>query len=432
MSLYHLSVGIVGRSGGKSSVASFAYQSRTKIEDKETAIVYDYRQKGKKDPVLQQGEFFTDKMLQNDFCRTGADFWNEVQKKENRKNSQFARDFDIALQSELSLEDNLNCLTEWYSENFLSRDIGGTYAIHGAHEGADGESNKNIHAHVMCATRKLTADGWGEKDRDGNDREFLKQARSSWARIVNNKFQELGMEERIDERTLEEQGIDREPQQHQGVTATAMTRKGKTPDRKKYKNQEQEEKVEVTEEELQAELQTDKEFQNFLFLKQTNDGKLKFADDVINDFCRTGDTNRLYTQATFFRAVSVACYVTSNENEERNYYNRFIGSTQAELQKKRLNKIIDDSKRSTHFNDKEYDRINLLIAYEKTTKDKFPDHYPKLISWFKETTNIIASSCRNAFNKLSNFIQRNYNIVNARMQEHNNQINIDNGNGHSR
>jgi hypothetical protein len=71
------------------------------------------------------------------------------------------------------------------------------------------------------------------------------------------------MTERIDERTLEEQGIDREPQQHIGVIATAMQRKGKETDRKRYKSQEQEQKSEtisVQVDELEKALKTDEEY----------------------------------------------------------------------------------------------------------------------------------------------------------------------------
>ena len=136
---------------------------------------------------------------------------------------------------EFDLVTNLKLVEKWANQNYVSRGLLADIAIHAPHKNRDGTTNENTHVHILVPTRKINSDGWAEKDREGNDRDFLKRVRTSWSDIVNTEFKRRGMSERIDERTLEAQGIDREPQQHQGPKATAMERKGKTPDRKKYR-----------------------------------------------------------------------------------------------------------------------------------------------------------------------------------------------------
>ena len=224
MSLYHLHCDVIGRSKGKSAVGSFLYQFREKGKNEEFGKTQNYTRN--KDKPLFTG-FIAPKnsAFQPKNHKEILKFWNEVQKKENRKNSQFARDFDIALQDELTLEQNAECLKKWLDENYTSRGLCSSVAIHPPHKNEKGESNKNLHAHIMVALRKVDQDGWTEKDREGNDREFMRKIRKSWADIVNAKFKELGINQHIDERTLEEQGIDREPQKHKGVVKTAIERK---------------------------------------------------------------------------------------------------------------------------------------------------------------------------------------------------------------
>ncbi len=254
MAIYHVHCDIIGRSGGRSATAASAYRATTKIEDRTTGETFDFSRKEK----ALYTEILTVKKAPK-WAHVRSELWNQVEEKENRKNSQFCRSFDIALMKEFDLETNTKLIRLWIYKNYVSRGLVADLAIHAGHKNRDGETNNNEHAHVLVTTRKLTKNGWGEKDREANDKEFLQNVRKSWADIVNAEFKRRGMSERIDERTLKEQGIDREPQQHQGVTATAMERKGKTPDRKKYKSQEEErQEIIVTDKEL--DLTNDEEF----------------------------------------------------------------------------------------------------------------------------------------------------------------------------
>ena len=77
----------------------------------------------------------------------------------------------------------------------------------------------------MLTTRELLADGFGKKNRAWNDTAQLQQWREAWATIQNQHLESLGIDSRVDHRSLEAQGIDREPQQHEGPTVTNMKRK---------------------------------------------------------------------------------------------------------------------------------------------------------------------------------------------------------------
>lgn len=259
MAIYHLHCDIIGRSGGRSATAAAAYRATCKIEDRTTGEVFDYTKKEKAlySEILTNGnvpKWATDR----------AELWNSVEEKENRKNSQFCRSFDIALMKELSLSQNIELVKKWANENYVKRGVVADIAIHAPHRNADGTTNENLHAHILIPTRKMNSDGWAEKDREANERDFLKQVRTSWADIVNSKFQSLGISERIDERTLEEQGIDREPQQHIGAKAAAMQRKDKITERKKYKSEEKtaepKKEISVSDEELNNALKNDSEY----------------------------------------------------------------------------------------------------------------------------------------------------------------------------
>ncbi|GMO55635.1 MAG: hypothetical protein Ta2C_10690 [Candidatus Endomicrobiellum trichonymphae] len=221
MAIYHLHAQIIGR--GRSSIACAAYRSTSKLVDRKTGMVFDYTRKKK---AIAQGVLYPAGCEQ----WTREELWNSVEEKEKRINSQFAREIDIALPAELTEQERENAVIQFCTENFLNRGLICDYAIH---EPDRKGSNKNFHSHIMITTRKVDKDGWTTKDRDANKIEFLKEVRKSWEMICNKKLSEISINEHIDCRTLEAQGIDREPQQHQGVTATQMERRGLEIERKK-------------------------------------------------------------------------------------------------------------------------------------------------------------------------------------------------------
>ena len=90
--------------------------------------------------------------------------------------------------------------------------------------GADGQAKP--HAHVMLTMRAVDENGFGAKVRNWNRTELLEHWREAWGTHVNERLAELGIEARIDHRSLEDQGIQLEPQHKIGPAAARMAGEG--------------------------------------------------------------------------------------------------------------------------------------------------------------------------------------------------------------
>ena len=178
--------------------------------------------------------------------------WNAVEKAERGKNAQLAYSFDIALQNEFSLEENIALARQFLLENFVSRGMVVDFAVHQPDREDGGIPNP--HFHVLCPIRPIEQDGkWGlkqrrvyELDEDGNrirdadgnyifnavpttdwgSPETLEYWRQTWAEMCNAKFAEKGLDVRIDHRSYERQGVELLPTVHEGATVRAMEKKG--------------------------------------------------------------------------------------------------------------------------------------------------------------------------------------------------------------
>lgn len=64
-----------------------------------------------------------------------------------------------------------------------------------------------------------------------NSKEFLLEIRKGVADHINAELERMGYDQRVDHRSLKDQGVDREPTIHEGVVARGMERKGKVADR---------------------------------------------------------------------------------------------------------------------------------------------------------------------------------------------------------
>lgn len=257
MALYHLHYDIITRGKGKSAVGSALYQLRARGCDERTGYSMDYSRR--KDNV----KFFA---MAPDCCPfplTGKkdliDFWNAATFAEKRKDAQLARDFDIALQSEFSLDENAQCVREWVEKYFSSRGLVATVAIHEPHMDREGNSNNNWHAHIMVSMRGVNAAGFNEKkDRDSNAKNFLLEIRKGWADICNAHFIANGIAQSISEKTLKAQGIDRKPQEHRGSRDVNIERRAKNYEaaEKEIEDEIKAEKIKIEDEraKIQAEI----------------------------------------------------------------------------------------------------------------------------------------------------------------------------------
>lgn len=247
MAIYHLSIKIISRGKNKSAVAASAYRSGEKIKNEYDGIVHDFTRKG----GIAHTEILLPRNAPQEFLDRGT-LWNSVEKIEKSKNSQLAREIEIALPKELSREKQINLVREYVKENFVKVGMCADIALHDKNDG-------NPHAHILLTMRPLNEDTTcgakskkeyildenGEKVKlkngnyktrkisttDWNEQEKAEEWRKAWADITNKYLEENSIQEKVDHRSYQRQGIEQIPTIHLGVSATQMEKKGIATDR---------------------------------------------------------------------------------------------------------------------------------------------------------------------------------------------------------
>ena len=159
MALFHFTVTQTKRSKGQSAIASAAYRSGEKLYSEYYGEYSDYTRKG--------GVICSDILLPPHALKEYADrqtLWNAVEKAERGKNAQLAYSFEISLQNEFSLEENIALAREFLFREFVSRGMTVDVSFH-EKECEDG-GTPNPHFHFLCPIRPMEQDGtWGIKQR---------------------------------------------------------------------------------------------------------------------------------------------------------------------------------------------------------------------------------------------------------------------------
>ena len=227
------------RSAGQSVIESAAYRADERLYSERYGEHSNYTRKG--------GVVYTEILLPPHAPHEYADrqtLWNAVEAAERGKNAQLAYSFDIALQNEFTLAENIALARQFLLDNFVSRGMIADLAIHQL----DREGGiENPHVHALCPIRPLNPDGtWGAKQRrvyradgkfdavpttDWGRTETLEEWRKAWATLCNAKFKDKGLECRIDHRSYEKLGIDQAPTVHEGVAVRQMEARGIATDK---------------------------------------------------------------------------------------------------------------------------------------------------------------------------------------------------------
>jgi len=139
------------------------------------------------------------------------------------KKAQLAYSFDIALQNELTMEENIGLAREFVQQHFVGKGMIADLAIHQPDKGDGGIPNP--HFHVLTTMRPINPDGtWGQKQKreylvdengelilDGSGKprfnavattdwhtpETLEGWRKAWCDMVNEAFERNGITETI-------------------------------------------------------------------------------------------------------------------------------------------------------------------------------------------------------------------------------------------
>lgn len=204
MAIYHLSVKIIGRSSGRSSVAAACYRSGDTITNQWDGITHDYSKKN----WIEHTEILLPPNAPSTF-KDRATLWNSVELAEKSGNAQLAREIEIALPHELTLEQQTALTRAYIEQNFTSKGMCADFAIHNppitdSHGiPIDSQGNRtqdknkmifrNPHTHIMLTMRPLNDRGeWQSKSqkcylcRKGNEQksipasEFKEAATEGW------------------------------------------------------------------------------------------------------------------------------------------------------------------------------------------------------------------------------------------------------------
>lgn len=220
MAIFHLSVKTVSRASGRSAVAAAAYRTATEIEDERLGQRHDYtRKRGVEAAFIVAPEGA-------DWTADRSMLWNAVEAAEKRKDAKVAREYEIALPSELDRGAREELVRAFAGEVVSRFGVAADVAIH--LPGREGDQ-RNHHAHILTTTRVVTADGLGAKTRELDVKQTsgpaVEALRELWAVQVNHALERIKAQARVDHRSFERQGQhDQVPTQHMGPGATALER----------------------------------------------------------------------------------------------------------------------------------------------------------------------------------------------------------------
>ena len=225
MAIYHFSVKIISRSQGRSATAAAAYRAAEKIKDLRTGETHDYTKKSGVNAKFILAPPHSPAWVQN-----REQLWNEIERVERRRDSQLAREINIALPIELDKTQQVELVSQFVNEQFVSQGAVADVAFHHL-------NGNNPHAHIMLTMREMNSDRFSaKKNREWDRVSQLQSQRKAWADSANLALERAGQEQRIDHRSNEAQGIERIPQIHLGANVSAMMKRGIVTERgERYK-----------------------------------------------------------------------------------------------------------------------------------------------------------------------------------------------------
>ena len=115
MAIYHCTIKIISRGKGMSAVGASAYRSGEILKNEYDGITHDFtRKRG-----IAHTEILLPPHAPPDFADRST-LWNSVEKIEKAKNSQLAREIEVALPVELDREKQIQLVREYVQDNFVS------------------------------------------------------------------------------------------------------------------------------------------------------------------------------------------------------------------------------------------------------------------------------------------------------------------------
>lgn len=234
MAIFHLHTRSISRGAGRSAPAAAAYRAGERIRDERTGVLHNHSHR----TDVSHTEILLPSRLQGAHCpwaRDRATLWNAAERAEVRHDARVAREYQVTLPFELSVDERLRLARSLAQELAERHNVAIDLAVHAPPEAGD---PRNHHAHLLATSREVTASGFGGKaglDMAGSERQRrglpvgiaeIKAVRERWATLSNQAFEAAGLQVRIDHRSLRAQGIDREPLPYIPAVAFYMERRG--------------------------------------------------------------------------------------------------------------------------------------------------------------------------------------------------------------
>lgn len=245
MAIYHFSTKPVSRKH-KSSVAVSAYINAQAYTDERTNRTFDY---SNKKGVLFSACYAIDENNQRRKLKN-TELWNaseQAEAKNKRQDSaRTAREYIVAIPHELMEKDKkegVKCIANFCDKLAQKYNVAVEFALHDQDYDSDGVGNKNYHFHLITTTRAVTFDDqnnlvFGKKTAfEMSDSELKKlgekrtkdqlvDIRKMWADVANKYLEKHDFDERIDHRTLKEQGLNRKPKIRLSMADSEKEKKG--------------------------------------------------------------------------------------------------------------------------------------------------------------------------------------------------------------
>lgn len=283
MAIFRAETKHISRSKKDNVVSAAAYRSGEKLTDTNKfnpdAKTHDYT---RKQGVMAKGIILPSSLIEQNFTIGRQQLWSSVEQHETttrsvkgsrlKQTARLAREWLLALPTELSDEENEQLTAEFTQR--LADDLGviGDYCIHKPTVGnykpkadyiesydldteelektrvydlkATEPDSRNIHAHIMFTTRKVELDNgslvfgkkadsersekWRQEKGLSNGGDYLKEIRHLWADMVNERLEQKHILP-ITAKSYKDLGINIIPQQKQGKDASTLALYGFKP-----------------------------------------------------------------------------------------------------------------------------------------------------------------------------------------------------------
>lgn len=233
----------ISRGNGRSAVLAAAYRHRARMTLHREGHTVDYAETRD----LAHEEFALPSnapdwlrlLVESNTAPTASElFWNKVEARETRPDSELAWELIIALPIELSLNQKISLVREFVKQHVTASGKIADWVLH--------NKEGNPHVHIMMTLRPLVENGFGRKrvtvlqpdgkplrdkagkivyDRWAGNKVDFEAVRAGWFACYNKHLALAGLDIFVDGRSFEKQGIELMPTVHLGAGIAAVKRR---------------------------------------------------------------------------------------------------------------------------------------------------------------------------------------------------------------